>query len=182
MIDSGEAQSRAVAGAVRGAMGQARLDAGVNITGLLVDIGSAESVDYRQHFMCWQLTRVLRPSLTEKVPPAVVRSVVKQDTAQWRTILPSYGEKSAWSPPSGLSSMQVHGSEGPAAPASDGDETGVGGHTAGAGLPHPQSGRATSDTQRCGYVHDRVVPRGFADTTNVSPRQELCCTTQRACA
>jgi hypothetical protein len=180
MIDSGEAESRAVAGAVRGAMGQARLDAGVNITGLLVDIGSAESGDYRQHFMCWQLTRVLRPSLTEKVPPAVVRSVVKQDTAQRRTIAPSYGQKSAWSPPSDLSFMHLH-SEGPAAPARDGDETGVGGHTAGAGHPHPQPGRATSDTQKCGYGHDRIVPRGFADTTNLSPRQELCGTTQRAC-
>jgi hypothetical protein len=180
MIDSGEAESRAVAGAVRGALGQARLDAGVNIIGLLVDIGSAESVDYRQHFMCWQLTRVLRPSLTEKVPPAVVRSVVQHDTAQWRTIVPSYGEQSAWSPPSDLPAMPLRG-EGPAAAARDGDETGVGGHTAGAGLPHPQSGRATSETQRCGYVHDRSVPRGFADTTNVSPRQELCCTTQRAC-
>jgi hypothetical protein len=180
MIDSGEAESRAVAGAVRGAMGQARLDAGVNITGLLVDIGSAESVDYRQYFMCWQLTRVLCSSLTEKVPPAVVRSVVKQDTARWRTIVPSYGEKSAWSPPSDLSFMQLHG-EGPAAPAGDGDEIGVGGHTAGARLRHPRSDRATSDTQKCGYVHDRIVPRGFADTTNLSPRQELCGTTQRAC-
>ena len=83
MIDSGEAESRAITGAVRGAIGQVRLDAGVNITGLLVDMGSAESVDYRQHFMCWQLTRVLRPSLTEKVSPAVVRSVVQQD-GLWR--------------------------------------------------------------------------------------------------
>ena len=180
MINSGEAESRAVAGAVRGALGQARLDAGVTISGLLVDLGSANSVDYRQHLMCWQLTRVLRPSLTEKLPPAVVRNVVKQDTAHWRTILPSYGEKSAWSPPADLSSMPLRG-EGPAAPASDGDKTGVGGHTAGAGFPHPQSGQATSDTQRCGYVRDRSVPRGLADTTNVSPHQELCCTTQRAC-
>lgn len=85
MIDSGEADSRAIAGAVRGAIGQARLDAGVNITGLLVDMGSAESVDYRRHFMCWQLTRVLRPSLTEKVPAVVVRRVVKQETARLRT-------------------------------------------------------------------------------------------------
>lgn len=76
MIDSGEAESRAITGAVRGAIGQARLDAGVNITGLLVDMGSAQSVDFRQHFMCWQLTRVLRPSLTEKVSPAVVRSLL----------------------------------------------------------------------------------------------------------
>ena len=180
MINSGEAESRAVAGAVRGALVQTRLDAGVNITGLLVDLGSADSVDYRQHLMCWQLTRVLRPSLTEKLPPAVVRNVVKQDTAHWRTIVPSYGEQSAWSPPSDLPAMPLRG-EGPAAAARDGDETGVGGHTAGAGLPHPQWARATSDTRRCGYVQDRIVPNGFADTTNVSPRQELCCTTQRAC-
>lgn len=180
MIDSGEAESRAVAGAVRGAMGQARLDAGVNITRLLVDIGSAESVDYSQHFMCWQLTRVLRPSLTEKVSAAMVRSVVKQETALWRTGSPSYGEKSAWSPPSDLSFMPLHG-EGSAAPARDDDETGVGGDTAGAGLPHPRRAQATSDTHRCGHIRDRIVPRGFADKTNVSPRQELCCTTQHAC-
>ena len=66
MTNSSEAESRAVVGAVRGAIGQARLDAGVIITGLLVDMGSAESVDCRQHIMCWQLTRVLRPSLSEK--------------------------------------------------------------------------------------------------------------------
>ncbi len=45
MTNSSEAESRAVVGAVRGAIGQARLDAGVIITGLLVDMGSAESVD-----------------------------------------------------------------------------------------------------------------------------------------
>lgn len=83
MIDSGEAESHAITGAVRGAIGQVRLDAGVNITGLLVDMGSAESMDYRQHFMCWQFTRVLRPSLTEKVPPAVVRRVAQQERL-WR--------------------------------------------------------------------------------------------------
>lgn len=83
MIGSGEAESRAITGAVRGAIDQARLDAGVNITGLLVDMGSAQSVDFRQHFMCWQLTRVLRPSLTEKVSPAVVRSVAQQER-WWR--------------------------------------------------------------------------------------------------
>jgi hypothetical protein len=37
MIGSGEAESRAVAGAVNSATGQARLDTGVNITGLLVE-------------------------------------------------------------------------------------------------------------------------------------------------
>jgi hypothetical protein len=66
MIDSGEAEPRAITGAVRGA------------------IGSAESVDYRQYFMGWQLTRVLRPSLTEKVSPAVVRCVVQQEAAPLR--------------------------------------------------------------------------------------------------
>lgn len=69
MIGSGEAESRAVAGAVKGAVGQFRLDAGVNITGLLVDIDRADSVDCRQYFMCWHLTRILRTrgmSLTKK--------------------------------------------------------------------------------------------------------------------
>lgn len=80
MIGSGEAESRAVAGAVKGAVGQVRLDAGVNITGLLVDINRADVVDCRQHFMCWQLTRMFGPSLTEMVPPAVVRSVVGDET------------------------------------------------------------------------------------------------------
>lgn len=46
MVNSGEAESRAVAGVVRGANGQARLDAGVNVTGLLIDMGSAASVDF----------------------------------------------------------------------------------------------------------------------------------------
>lgn len=91
MIDSDEAESRAIAGAVKGAIGQTRRDAGVNITGMLVDIGNAESVDYRQHLMCWHLTRVLRPSLIEKVPPAVIRSVVEQEIARSRTASLSYG-------------------------------------------------------------------------------------------
>jgi hypothetical protein len=81
MIGSDEAESRAVVDAVRGAVGQARLDAGVNITGLLIDIESADGVDFRQHFMCWQLTRVLRPSLTEKVPLSVVRRVSRKESA-----------------------------------------------------------------------------------------------------
>src|SRR5919199_5109720 len=109
MVNSGEAESRAVAGAVRGAIVQARLDAGVNITGLLGDMGSAERVDYRQHFMCWQLTRVLRPSLSEKVAPAVVRSVVKQDTARSRTGSRSGGSWRAGSPTSDLLWMHIHG-------------------------------------------------------------------------
>jgi hypothetical protein len=164
MINSGEAESRAVAGAVRGAIGQARLDAGVNITGLLVDMGSAESVDYRQHFMCWQLTRVLRPSLSEKVAPAVVRSVVKQGTARSRTGFLSGGSWRAGSLSAGNS-----------------EETGVVGDTAGAGLLYPRPGQAMFEARRCGYARDCIIPSGFADTTNVSPRQELCRATQRAC-
>jgi hypothetical protein len=105
MVSSGEAESRAVAGAVRGAIGQARLDAGVNITGLLVDMGSADSVDFRQHLMCWQLTRVLRPSLAEKVQPSVVRSVVDQQVARSRTMFPSHWSWRGGSPASALSWM-----------------------------------------------------------------------------
>ncbi len=78
MIGSGEAESRAVAGAVKGAVGQVRLNAAVNIAGLLIDIDRADGMDCRQYFMCWHLTRMLRPSLTEMVPPAVVRSVVSE--------------------------------------------------------------------------------------------------------
>jgi hypothetical protein len=182
MINRGEAESRAVTGAVRGAIGQARLDAGVNITGLLVDIGSAESVDYRQHFMCWQLTRVLRPSLSEKVTPAVVRSVVKQDTARSRTGFLSDRSWGAGSPLSDLGGMHLH-REVPAASTGSSDDTGVVGDTAGAGLPHPRPGQATSETRRSGYARDCIIPSpsGFADTRNVSPHQELCRTTQRAC-
>jgi hypothetical protein len=180
MINSGEAESRAVAGAVRGAIGQARLDAGVNITGMLVDMGSAESVDYRQHFMCWQLTRVLRPSLSEKVAPAVVRSVVKQDTARSRTGFLSGGSWRAGSLASDLLGMHIHG-EIPAASARNSEEAGVVGDTAGAGLLHPRPGQAISETRRCGYARDCIIPSGFTDTTNVSPHQELCRATQRAC-
>jgi hypothetical protein len=164
MIDSGEAESRAVAGAVRGAIGQARLDAGVNITGLLVDIGSAESVDYRQHFMCWQLTRVLRPSLTEKVPPAVVRSVVDQQTAPSRTVPPSHRLWRAGSPLSALSRMQMHRE---AAGGAAWDSDGADGFGA---------------TRKYGYVPGRAVPSGCADRINVSPCQELCRTAESACA
>jgi len=180
MINSGEAESRAVAGAVRGAIGQARLDAGVNITGLLVDMGSAESVDYRQHFMCWQLTRVLRASLSEKVAPAVVRSVVKQDPARSRTGFLSGGSWRAGSPPSDLLWMHLHGDV-PAASARNSEETGVVGETAGAGLLHPRPGQPRSETRRCEYAPDRIIPSGLTDTTNVSPHQEPCHTTQHAC-
>jgi hypothetical protein len=79
MILSDETESRAVVRAVQGAVGQARLDAGVNMTGLLIDIDSAAGMDFRRHFMCWQLTRVLRPSLTELVPLSVVRRVTCKD-------------------------------------------------------------------------------------------------------
>ena len=141
MIGSGEAESRAVAGAVNSAIGQARLDAGANITGLLVDIASAESVDYRQHFMCWHLTRVLRPSLTEKVPPAVVRSVVGQETAPSRIVFPS---RRAWSAgsPLDLSEMRLHG-EIPGGPDSDG--AGVVGDNADPGLRRSRWTRAMLD-------------------------------------
>lgn len=78
MIGSGEAESRAVASAIRSAIAASRLDAGVNIPGLLVDLDVAVDADCRQLFMCWHLTRVLGPSLTEKVPPPVVRGVVSR--------------------------------------------------------------------------------------------------------
>lgn len=65
-----------VVAAVAGAVDQAPLDAGVNLTGLLIDMDRADSVDSRRYFMCWQLTRVLAPSLAEKVPPDVARKVV----------------------------------------------------------------------------------------------------------
>lgn len=132
MVSSGEAESRAVAGAVRGAIGQARLDAGVNITGLLVDMGSADSVDFRQHLMCWQLTRVLRPSLAEKVQPSVVRSVVDQQAARSRTMFPSHWSWRGGSPSSALSWMQIQ-REVPAIAMGDGDRTDMVGDIAGAG-------------------------------------------------
>lgn len=64
------------AAAVAGAVGQAPLDAGVNLTGLLIDMDRADSIDSRRYFMCWQLTRVLAPTLTEKVSPALARKVI----------------------------------------------------------------------------------------------------------
>jgi hypothetical protein len=179
MIGSGEAESRAVAGAIRGAIGQARLDAGVNITGLLVDIGNADSVDYRQHLMCWQLTRVLRPSLTEMVPPAVIRRVVEQETARSRTASLSHRSWRTESPPLGLTSMQMHG-EVPAGPGRDSDDADVIADTAGVGFQRWRCTQATSDTEGYG-CRGRIVPDGLADRTNVSLHQELCRTTQRAC-
>ncbi|MGH3831807.1 MAG: hypothetical protein ACRDRS_15395 [Pseudonocardiaceae bacterium] len=91
MVGSGEAESRAVVGAVRSAVAAAHLDAGANITGLLIDMGCAHDVDFRRHFMCWQLTRVLSPSLTEIVPPAVVRGLAKQKAARSRIADPGEG-------------------------------------------------------------------------------------------
>jgi hypothetical protein len=96
MTRNGEAESRAVVGAVKGTVGQVRLEAGVTIGGLLIDIDSANDVDCRQHFMCWHLTRVLRPSLTELVPPAVVRSVVRRE----ETAPPDALHRSLATPPS----------------------------------------------------------------------------------
>ncbi len=152
MIDSGEAESRAVAGAVKSAIGQARLDAGVNITGLLVDIDLADSMDYRQHFMCWHLTRVLRPSLTEKVPPAVVRSVVDQETVTSRIISPN---RRAWTVGSPLVKLFWMQREVPGVPAVDNDDTGMVGDNAGDsihdGLEQPPVPGGY------GYLRDRVV-------------------------
>jgi hypothetical protein len=145
MIGSGAAESRAVAGAVNCAIGQARLDAGVNITGLLVDIDSAGSVDYRQHFMCWQLTRVLRPSLTENVSPAVVRRVVDQETAPSRIVSPS---RRTWSagPPRDLSEMQLlRGEISRGGPAVGSDRADMVGDNAGPGLQCLRWTRAMSD-------------------------------------
>jgi hypothetical protein len=140
MIGSGEAEFRAVAEAVKSAISQTRLDAGVNITGLLVDIDSTDSSDYRQHFMCWHLTRVFRPSLTEKVPPAVVRSVVDQETTPSHIVSSS---RRAWpvGSPLDLLGMQMH-----RGPAMDSDGAGMVGDNAGAGLQRPRWTRARSDT------------------------------------
>lgn len=91
MVGSGEAESRAVVDAVRSAVTAAHLDAGANITGLLIDMGCAHEGDFRQHFMCWQLTRVLGPSLTEMVPPAIVRRLAKQKAARSRFADPGEG-------------------------------------------------------------------------------------------
>jgi hypothetical protein len=76
--------------------------------------------------------------------------------------------------------MYIHG-EAPAASARNSEETGVVGDTAGVGLLHPRWGQALSETGRFGYARYSIIPSGFTDTTNVSPHQELCRTTQRAC-
>ncbi len=105
MIGSGEAESRAVASAIRGAVAASRLDAGVNIAGLLVDLNVAVDADCRQLFMCWQLTRVLGPSLAEKVPPPVVRGVVCH--GRWVNTAPCLEEGPAESLV--ITPMQMHG-------------------------------------------------------------------------
>lgn len=75
MIGNDDTEFRAVAAAVAGAADQARLESGVNMTGLLLDMGTADTPDVRRYFLCWQLTRSLAPSLAELVPSAVVREV-----------------------------------------------------------------------------------------------------------
>ena len=77
MIDNEEAGLHPIAAAVAGAGEQLPLDARVNIMGPLIDMGQADSIDVRRYCMCWHLTRVLGPSLSEKFPPAVVRTGVR---------------------------------------------------------------------------------------------------------
>lgn len=81
MIDNEEMGLNPLATAVAGAVDQACLDARVNarvnMTGLLLDIDLANSVDARQYCMCWHLTRVLGPSLREQVPPTVASNVAR---------------------------------------------------------------------------------------------------------
>jgi hypothetical protein len=67
MIDKEEA---AIAAAVAEAVDQTPLHAKVNSVGLRIDMGWADTTDALQYCMCWQLTRVLGPSLREKLPPA----------------------------------------------------------------------------------------------------------------
>jgi hypothetical protein len=157
MIGSGEAEFRAVAEAVKSAISQTRLDAGVNITGLLVDIDSTDSSDYRQHFMCWHLTRVFRPSLTEKVPPAVVRSVVDQETTLSH-IVSSTG--SPW--------------DANASRARDGQRRGWHGRRqcwCRTTAPTMDSGKVRYRGD--GYLRDRVVLGWFGDGMRASLHQEL---------
>lgn len=100
MIHSDEAEFRAVVSAVKGVIGQARLDAGANLTGVLIDMERADSVDSRRHFMCWHLTRVLGPSLTEMVPPAVIRTVTTTVIASSGTLPGRTLQRSLATPPS----------------------------------------------------------------------------------
>jgi len=62
MIGSGEAESRAVSEAVHRAIGQARLDAGAHITGLLAANDRPEGVHYRQQSMCSPIPTCHRPA------------------------------------------------------------------------------------------------------------------------
>jgi hypothetical protein len=77
MINDEEARLHAIAAAVAGAGEQLPLDARVNIIGSLIDMDQADSIDVRRYCMCWHLTRVLGPSLSETIRPAVVRAVVR---------------------------------------------------------------------------------------------------------
>jgi hypothetical protein len=54
------------------------LRAKVNMIGILIDMGSADTTDTLQYCMCWQLTRVLGPSLSEIIPPALERSLIER--------------------------------------------------------------------------------------------------------
>ena len=175
MIGSGEAESRAVAGAVKNAIDQARLDAGVNITGLLADIDSADSMDYRQHFMCWHLTRILRPSLTEKLPPAVVRSIVDQGTAPQETApspLTSPDRRTGFIEGSSpdLSIRQMHGGT-PAGPAVDTDEAGMAGDQT---TTMPAMDLSNVQYPWCGYLNDSIVRDWSGDGVRATLHEEPC--------
>ena len=76
MADDGEVDPLAFEGVFGDAASRACLNSRVNMMGSTIDLGKASSMDYREYFMCWQLTRVLALSVAEKVPPALVRRVV----------------------------------------------------------------------------------------------------------
>lgn len=101
MIGNDDTESRAIAAAVAGAADQSRLDAGVNITGLLIDLDNTDHTDARRYLMCWHLTRVLAPSLAEKVRPALVRKARGTSTPPPQPSAPPHQSPPAILPPDG---------------------------------------------------------------------------------
>jgi hypothetical protein len=68
----------AVAGAVDQAGLDAKLNAKVNMTALLLDLDPANKMCARQYCMCWLLTRTLSPMLRERAPFTIIPNTRKR--------------------------------------------------------------------------------------------------------
>jgi hypothetical protein len=86
MIDNEERRLDPLEAAVAGAVDQAGLDAKlnakVNMTTLLLDLDPTNKMCARQYRMCWLLTRTLSPMLREQAPLAIIPNARATERSQ----------------------------------------------------------------------------------------------------